>query len=393
MASLNSKTENGVLTLCIAGRVDSTNAAQLENEINLVTSEGNYSSVIIDASELEYISSAGLRIILRLKKNNPSLKIINVSSEVYEILDMTGFTEMMTVEKAYRVINVDGCEVIGKGANGEVYRIDPDTIVKVYLNPDSLSDIQRERELARRAFVLGIPTAIPYDVVKVGSDYGSVFELLNAKSFAKLIASEPENIDKYIEMYIDLAKKIHSTAVKPGDMPSMKQEAMKWATYFKGILSDEQTDKLIKLVNDVPDDMNMLHGDYHVKNAMMQNGEILLIDMDTLCHGNPVFELSAMYNAYVGFTENHPEIRGEFLGISASQCEYIWQKSKKLYFGTDDTDTLKEKEDKIRLVSYMRIARRIRKRLDMTDEKVVNDYNYYISALTNLLEKVDSIAL
>ena len=68
---------------------------------------------------------------------------------------------MTEVRKAYRVISVEGCELLGQGANGRVYRIDPDTIVKIYLNPDSLPEIQRERELARLAFVAGVPTAIP----------------------------------------------------------------------------------------------------------------------------------------------------------------------------------------------------------------------------------------
>ena len=136
------------------------------------------------------------RIILRLKKNNASLKIINVSSDVYEIFEMTGFSEIMPIEKAYREFSVEGCEIIGQGANGKVYRIDPETIIKVYNNPDSLPDIKRERELARKAFVLGIPTAIPYDVVKVGDGYGSVFELLNAKSFAKQTGADEEKLTK-----------------------------------------------------------------------------------------------------------------------------------------------------------------------------------------------------
>lgn len=144
---------------------------------------------MFDLENLEYISSAGLRVLLRVRKAEPTLRLVNVSPDVYEILDMTGFAEIIPTEKAYRRLSVDGCEVIGRGANGEVYRLDNDTIIKVYLNPDSLPDIQRERELARKAFVLDIPTAIPYDVVKVGSSYGSVFELLNAQSFAKLIST------------------------------------------------------------------------------------------------------------------------------------------------------------------------------------------------------------
>ena len=49
-------------------------------------------SVVIDADDLEYISSAGLRVILRVRKLSPELKIINASSAIYEIFEMTGFT-------------------------------------------------------------------------------------------------------------------------------------------------------------------------------------------------------------------------------------------------------------------------------------------------------------
>ena len=69
--------------------------------------------------------------------------------------------------------------MIGQGANGKVHRIDRDTIVKVYLNPDALPKIHRERELARAAFLAGVHTAIPYDVVRIeGGGYGSVLESL-----------------------------------------------------------------------------------------------------------------------------------------------------------------------------------------------------------------------
>ena len=155
MDTVNYNVSDGILTLKLAGHIDSLNAPQIEEEIKKIREDRKDLPVIIDAEKLEYISSAGLRIILRLLQELPETKIINVSSEIYEILEMTGFTEMMEVKKAYRVVSTDGCEVIGQGANGKIYRIDRDTIVKVFLNPDSLQEIQRERELARTAFVLG----------------------------------------------------------------------------------------------------------------------------------------------------------------------------------------------------------------------------------------------
>ena len=194
------------LTLYLEGRIDSANADSVEKELRLLCAAAPADVLVLDLEELQYVSSAGLRVVLRLRKAHPSLKLINASSEVYDILDMTGFTEMMPVSKAYRRLSVDGCEVIGQGANGLVYRLDRDTIIKVYRSPDCLPDIHRERELARKAFVLGVPTAIPYDVVRVGESYGSVFELLNAVSLAGILRDDPAMLDECARISVDLLK-------------------------------------------------------------------------------------------------------------------------------------------------------------------------------------------
>ena len=200
------------MTLYPTGHIDSSNAPAIEKDIMEIVDGQNPSSLILDMENLEYISSAGLRIILKLtRKYGENLKLINVAHDVYEVFEMTGFTEMVTVEKAFRVFDVTGCEIIGAGANGTVYRIDRDTIVKVYKDATSLDSVKRERELSRTAFVLGIPTAIPYDVVKVGETYGSVFELLNAKSFDELMIEDANNLEFVAEKSMEIAKIIHST--------------------------------------------------------------------------------------------------------------------------------------------------------------------------------------
>ena len=348
------------MTIFLKGRIDSSNAAQTEANI-LEEIKDNTDELIVDAAELDYISSAGLRVILRLKKSIPDTKIINCNSEVYEIFDMTGFTEMMNISKAYRKLSVDGCEVIGEGANGIVYRTDPDTIVKVYKNPDSLDEIHNERELARKAFVMGIPTAIPYDVVQVGDLYGSVFELLNAKSFSKLLA-EGEDVDELAKQSVEILKTIHSTTLKEGELPSKKQESVRWAEYVKPYLPAEIGEKLLKLFNEVPETNNMLHGDYHIKNIMRQGNENLLIDMDTLSVGHPVYELSQMYLAYLGFSETDPDDVKRFLGIDRETSLKFFNSSLKYYFEGKDDEFIKQAVNKARIIGYTRLLRRTIKR-------------------------------
>ena len=338
--------------IILSGRIDSSNAAEVESGITAQLDGKSGVSVEIDATDLEYISSAGLRVILRIKKTCPDLKITGVNAEVYDIFEMTGFTEMMTVEKAYRVVSVEGCEVIGEGANGKVYRIDGDNVVKTYKNADALAEIQHEREVARLALVLGIPTAISYDVVKVGDSYGSVFELLDAKSFSKLLAREPEQFDWCVEEYVKMLKTIHGTVVPDGKLPPFKEKVLAGIRRSKDTLPEDFGKKLLELTEAIPESNNMLHGDYHTKNIVLAGDEVLVIDMDTLSVGHPIFDLMRMYSAYIGYSENDPEIVLKFQGYSADVAERFWHASLAMYLNTKDEKKIKEVEDKVRVISY-----------------------------------------
>ena len=392
MNEVTYKVENGTLIYALKGTIDSSNAAETEAAIRKILEDHPSESIVVDLDQLEYSTSAGLRIILRLKQDVDDTRLINAKPEVYNILEMTGFTDMMEVERAYRVFSVEGCEVIGQGANGKVYRIDRDTIVKVYLNPDALPEIRRERELARTAFVAGVPTAIPYDVVRIeGGGYGSVFELLNATSFAKLLIRKEKTVDEVAQMSVELLKLIHSKKVKPGSMPDMKEVALNWAGFLKDYLPEEEFAKLYALVEAVPQDMHMMHGDYHIKNIMLQDGEVLLIDMDTLCYGHPVFELASMYNAYCGYSATDPAIVEAFLGIDYETACALWEKSLRLYLGTEEEERLREVENKAKIIGYMRMMRREIRRNGLNTESGRAIIDNCRNVLKELLPKVDTL--
>ena len=378
------------ICLNLSGRIDSNNAAEVEQLLRAQIPESS-AAVVLDALALEYISSAGLRVILRLKKNIDDLKIVNVNSEVYEILDMTGFTEMMTVEKAYRVVSVEGCEEIGRGANGTIYRIDQDNVVKVYNNADALADIQHEREVAKLALILGIPTAISYDVVRVGESYGSVFELLNARSFSKILATEPEKMDWCVKEYVELLKKIHSTLVPAGKLPDMRETAIDWARFIKDYLPEEAGRKLLALVEAVPQDDHMIHGDYHTKNVELQGDEVLLIDMDTLAVGHPIFELASMFNSFVGYSELNHETIQQFQGFDFETGLRFWRSSLAAYLETSCEAKIREVEDKARIIGYTRMIRRSIRRKGLETETGRAEIAFWKEQLLSLLERTDTL--
>jgi uncharacterized protein (TIGR02172 family) len=394
MTDIKFKEENGAITIILSGRVDTNNAAETEEKINSYLEGKTIESLVMDCTSLSYISSSGLRIILRLKKKCDKTTLKNVNQDVYSILETTGFTEMMEVQKASKTVSIKGCELIGHGSNGKVYRLDPETIVKVYKNPDALPEIYRERELARTAFVLGIPTAISYDVVQIeGGGYGSVFELLNAKSFTSLITDKEKTVDEVVKMSVDLVKQIHSTDVSPDSMPSMKEIAVDWATFLKDHIDKEHYDKLIKMVKAVPESKKMMHGDYHVKNILYQDGEALLIDMDTICYGNPIFEFASMFNAYKGFESGKEGAVKEFIGLDLDVCAEIWDKSLRMYFGTDDKEKLAEIEAKASVVGYARLLRRAIRRLGPDTPEGKTQIANFEACLIQALDRIESLEI
>ena len=359
--------DKDILYIAIEGRIDATNASEAEEKIFNIKNENPEKHIVLDADKLEYISSAGLRVILRLRKEEPKLAIINVASDVYEVFDMTGFTDMVTVEKAYQIMSVEGCEFIAKGANGAVYRYDDETILKTYFAKDALPEIKQERENARKAFVLGINTAIPYGIVRVGEGYGTVTELLNATSVTKLIRNNPDDMSEAAKYYIDMLKSIHAIEVEDGEVPDMKETALAWADFVAPHLSDEHGKKLRALVEAVPKQNTLMHGDYHTNNIMVQNGEPLLIDMDTLCMGHPVFELGSMFNAFIGYSELDHQVTMDFFGYTHESAEKFWDMSLKMYLGTEDEDVCRSVAEKAMIIGYTRMLRRAIRRPDEAD--------------------------
>ena len=381
--------DKDILYIAVEGRVDASNAAEAEEKIFAIKNENPDKHTVIDADKLEYVSSAGLRVILRLRKEEPKLAIINVDPDVYEVLDMTGFTEMVTVEKAYQRMSVEGCEFIAKGANGAVYRYDNETILKTYFAKDALPEIKQERENARRAFVLGINTAIPYGIVRVGDGYGTVTELLNATSVTKLIKNNPSDMSEAVKYYVDMLKSIHAIEVEDGEVPDMKETALAWADFVSAHIPEDQGKKLRALVEAVPKQNTLMHGDYHTNNIMVQNGEPLLIDMDTLCMGHPVFELGSMFNAFVGYSELNHQNMIDFFGYSFEDAGRFWNMSLKMYLGTDDEALCQSVAEKAMIIGYTRMLRRAIRRPNEADSpaKIARCKEM----LLILLKKVDSL--
>ncbi|MBR6386326.1 MAG: STAS domain-containing protein [Ruminococcus sp.] len=96
---INKKTDGTSIVFSVAGRLNTNTAVELETEVK--SSIENMTDVTFDLKELEYISSAGLRVLLSVQKimnKKGKMTIINCNDDIMDIFDVTGFTDILNIE-------------------------------------------------------------------------------------------------------------------------------------------------------------------------------------------------------------------------------------------------------------------------------------------------------
>ncbi len=335
----------------IKGKIDSTNAAEFEKELL------EAKPTELDASQLEYISSAGLRVLLKLTKAVGEVTVNNVSSEVYEIFDVTGFTEILTVNKKLKELNIDEAKLLGAGANGRVYRLDDERIVKVY---NSISNppekIRREQESARRAFVHGIPSAIPFELVKVGDELGMIYELVNAKTLGSVVHNDPEKLEEYALRMSALLKKLHCTEMEKDTMPDARMTLRLWADIAtkSDFYSKDDMQRVYDLIDSIPMRNTFIHGDFHPGNIIVQNDELILIDMGDASVGHPVIDLLGTYQLMSLTPKKNPGVAMRYLGMTTEEAIRMWDIFIRDYLGTNDDKAIADIEESLKNYALIR---------------------------------------
>ena len=341
---------NAIVTLC--GRLDTSCSMQTKTDIDqFLATSAPISSLTVDAEQLEYLSSSGLRILLSLAKQYKGFKVTGVNADVYDVLSMTGFVKIMTVERALRQMSVEGCQVIGIGGVGTVYRIDDDTIIKVFREGTTIDEVRKEITMSKEAFVLGMPTAISFDVVKVGSQYGLVYELLNADTLSSLIKRHPERVDEFARQYAALFHQLHDIEV-PADSSvsnALEHERMQ-LLHVRRYFPQEGIDLLLQILDAIPAGNRLLHLDLQVKNAMMQDNELMLIDMGEVGYGHPVLDLAHAYSAMVLFVGDYDSV----IGIPRELGKDLWDRTINYYFEGLPADIIEQRKEQIAAVAIIR---------------------------------------
>lgn len=285
------------MTIYLKGHLDTSKVkevqAQVEEQLAGIQPDEH---LVVDCSELEYISSSGLRIMLTLNKKHSDMELTNVNAEVYNVFEMTGFTRILKIKKALRKIDLSTCQLIGEGGNGAAYRINDEEIVKVCKFAHGEEKLIEESAQLKEAFLMGVPTVISFDTVDCGNNHkGIVMEALDSQSLGAYIAEDPSRMDDVVPKYVEILRQADDVEMNSPLFKNLKESLRARLMLPQRIINDEEAAALSSLLDEIPDSNHFIHFDGHVGNILMygpkDNRNLMLIDFGDSGVGHPVLEI------------------------------------------------------------------------------------------------------
>ena len=396
---MRSELENNTLTLYLEGRIGIDNSQAVQDELMDAIATNPGANVVLDAGDLEYISSSGLRVLTLLFKESGPMPIVNANPDVYNVFDITGFTNLTDVRRMPREISIDGLEVIGQGASATVYRIDEETVVKVFDPAIGLDRIERERENAKASFVCGLPTAIPFDTVHCSDGYGTMYELIDAVTLSRYMIDNPDKAPEYRIKYARVMKDMHQVSL-PGEFESVNALYKKWVRSLDSYLTSDEIEALVRVIDCIPDHNGVVHGDCHVGNILVQQGELVLIDMADISRGHPFFDIGSEYFHYK-ITDvdgvRHIVLRSVlgFVPDNDNMTDAIWNDLVKGYFEPKSETDLQAINDIARCGGLLRLVALMAKHAQLPDDVKRSGIAYarqhFLPHIDEYVQKLDQL--
>lgn len=342
----------GSVTVILPDRISEKNATEVRDELLAVVEKNKNKEFFFDCSALIYISSAGLRSLLTVQKRNKKKIILqNTSNEVRDILEVTGFNQILEVEEKIRTINLDECRYLGESVNGTLYRFRSGTMVKIYRDDVTIDDVKKEREQAKNALISGVPTAISFAIVRAlnhENNYGIVFEEIEAKTLAQELYEHPDQIIRYADEFGGFMRDLHRIEIDPGMLPSIKSRYRGWLEQVRNKLNHTVWTVMSDLIERMADCNTFVHGDISLNNVFLVDGEMMIMDMASCGYGHPIFDLQSVYATLVAIEKGRPGYCMETMGLKPEFCRSFWQEFIDAYLGNvEKPDEFKSKEYKI----------------------------------------------
>ena len=308
--------EEKIIKVDLPNKVNSDNYMELERQLDDILN--TYPTMVfrLNASNTEYVSSAGLRVFLKYQKLGQLESIEGVSKDVIEIFDMTGLSEVMHVKKAMSVEDNMSQSIIGEDSYGYIYKKDDENVIRVYKEWVPEEEILLGTELSKIGMAADISNAITFDTVRTDKGLGCVYAVGGFESVRQHLAKNEENIKGLILEFVHELKKFRKCDIFEGKLQNEVERLKKLTDERLTNFSDDELKKIKECISLFPRNNSPIFEVVDTRTILYFKGDITFLDLSILRYGNEIFELAALYRNILE--------HGAFMGASGQQAQNYW---------------------------------------------------------------------
>ena len=231
----------------------------------------------------------------------------------------------------FKPISTGSLTPFAKGGTGECYRLDEDTILKLYYEGFPEECIIREKECARTALIAGVPTAISYEMVQAGNRRGIIYEMVQGKTLSEIIREDPARAADMGRNFAQIAQTLHRAEVRKPDLPGVTKVIRDAAGKITYVPEDIRKN-VFSFLDELDRYESYVHGDFHPNNVIMTPDGPMLIDMGGFSIGCPLFDPATTYFSLFESPEAKQGGRSSFNGLDQEEARAFWQGFADEYF-------------------------------------------------------------
>lgn len=183
-------------------------------------------------------------------------------------------------------------ELIGEGRTAQVYAWGLGHVLKLYYDWWPIGNIEYEARIGRAVHAAGIPSPEVGDIVEVEGRRGLVYERIDGPSMTDLLLAEPSRVDELARILAQLHAALHRPAPGSG-LPGQREKLVQHLDLASPKpLSADLKEKVLGLLEGLPDGEVVCHGDYHSGNVLMSSRGPMPIDWENASLGSPLADVA-----------------------------------------------------------------------------------------------------
>lgn len=287
----------------------------------------------LDFDEVCSVNFAAIRALLRCRKNGKRFNIINATSDVIELFEDTGASSFLNIFRKPKGLDISKYEEFGGGYLSKSFNSeDGDSMLKYYGKRIPVEVVLREKNVARKVFLFGIPTPMVGPLHCSDGNYAIDFERIEGKrSLSRVIADEPERLEEITVKFAEMCKELHSTPCDT-NLFEPRVNAYRAAVLNCKEITEEEKAKALSFIDNIPAATTCLHGDMQLSNIITNGEEYLWIDLSDFGYGNPMLDIGMWLFLSILNSEERVD---QIFHLTKEQINRCWQIFAREYFGAD----------------------------------------------------------